>query len=358
MTTTADDATAVAAHGGWPGLLGPLTEGRDLTRAQAEAAMADIFAGRATPAQIAGLLVALQAKGETVEEITGFAIAMADAAEPLEVDERAIDIVGTGGSTHRRHHALNVSTMASVVAASAGALVCKHGNRRASSTSGSFDFLEALGLAIELSPRQLEACISEIGIGFAFARTFHPAMRFAGPVRSELGIPTVFNYLGPLANPGRVTRQVIGVSSPERARCIAEVLQELGSASAWVVSGADGLDELSISGDSVVFTVGPDGVDRTVVSLASLDLSPVPLEDLAGGDADSNRRIFEGILSGQAGPHRDIVALNAAAGLVVAGLASGLEQGLESARQAIDGGAAATKLQQLRQVTNRLVSQH
>ncbi|MGI9598861.1 MAG: anthranilate phosphoribosyltransferase [Acidimicrobiales bacterium] len=346
----------MADHGGWSGLLGPLTDGVDLTRPQAEAAMTEILAGQATDAQIAGLLVGLKAKGETVQELTGFATAMADAAEPLSVDRRAIDIVGTGGSGHRRRHALNVSTMASIVAASAGAIVCKHGNRRASSTSGSFDFLEALGVAIELDPRQLERCVEEVGLGFAFARSFHPAMRFAGPVRAELGIPTVFNLLGPLANPARVTRQVVGVSSPERAEAMAEVLLSLGSESAWVVSGADGLDELSTTGDSVVYRVARDGITPDRVALGPLGIAEATLGDLAGGSAEQNVAIFNRILAGESGPHRDIVVLNAGAGLVVAGESAAIEDGVDLAVSAIESGRAGAKLEQLVETTNRLIS--
>ncbi len=344
----------VAEHGGWPGLLATLIDGRDLTRPAAEAAMAEILAGQATPAQIAGLLVALRAKGETVDELTGFASAMVEAAEPLAVDRRAVDIVGTGGSEHRRRHALNVSTMASVVAASAGVVICKHGNRKASSTSGSFDFLEALGVAIEIGPRQLEVCVDEVGLGFAFARTFHPAMRFAGPVRAELGIPTVFNLLGPLANPGRVSRQVVGVSSPERAALMAEALQSLGSVSAWVVAGAGGLDELSTGGDSLVFEVSPDAIEERVIGPGSLGIPPADLADLAGGSAEANAAIFERLLRGELGPYRDVVVLNAAAAVVVAGEAPDLPSGLVACRSAIDDGRALAKLDQLRVVSNRL----
>lgn len=318
--------------------------------------MSDILSGSVDPARIAGLLVGLAAKGETVEELTGMALAMREAAEPVQVRPDAIDIVGTGGSMQRRSHALNVSTMASIVAAAAGAVVCKHGNRRASSTSGSFDFLEALGVTIELGPRQLEACVDEVGLGFAFARTFHPAMRFAGPVRAELGIPTAFNLLGPLAHPSRLTRQVVGVASPERARSLAAVLAELGSASAWVVSGHGGLDELALTGDSEVWQVTPDGLDHRRIALADLGLAPVDPDALAGGDPATNAKLFEDMIAGQSGPRRDIVALNAAAGLVVAGQANDLDQGLQAAIAAFDDGRVGAKLEQLRTVSARLAA--
>lgn len=318
--------------------------------------MAEILAGRAEPSRIAGLVVGLAAKGETVDELTGMASAMREAAEPLRVDGRAIDIVGTGGSDHRRTHALNISTMACFVASAAGAVVCKHGNRRASSTSGSFDFLEAIGVQFDLDGPQLEACVAEVGLGFAFARTFHPAMRFAGPVRSELGIPTVFNLLGPLANPAGVERQVVGVSSAARAELLAGALHQLGTVSAWVVTGDGGLDELTITGDSRVWEVGPAGVRHRTIHLADLGLAPVSTGELAGGDPATNARLFEAMLDGASGPVRDVVTLNAAAGLVVAGLASDLVGGLELARGVLADGRAGAKLDQLRAVTARLAS--
>lgn len=253
--------TAVSAFeesGGWPAILGRIGAGSDLDRDQAYAVMSEILRGDATPAQIGGLLMGLNVKGESTDEMAGFVESMLAASEPLSVPENALDIVGTGGSHHRRAHAVNASTMACIVAGAAGAIVCKHGNRRASSTSGSFDFLEALGIDITISPSDLERCVAEIGVGFAFARSFHPAMRFAGPVRGELGIPTVFNTLGPLAHPGRIKRQLVGVATEGRAEAVAAVLAELGSHRAWVVTGAGGLDEVSTSGPSIIFDVSPD----------------------------------------------------------------------------------------------------
>ncbi|MEM9651453.1 MAG: anthranilate phosphoribosyltransferase [Actinomycetota bacterium] len=355
--SSADQEPSVSALeplGGWSALFADLTDGQDLSRPRAEAAMTEILAGQASPVQIAALLIGLRAKGETVDELTGFVTAMLEASERLEVPDAAIDIVGTGGSDHRRRHALNVSTMASIVAASAGAVVCKHGNRRASSTSGSFDFLDALGVAIELDPRQLQACVEEIDLGFAFARAYHPAMRFAGPVRVELGIPTVFNTLGPLANPARVVRQVVGVSSPERARLVAEVLVATGSQSAMVVAGDGGLDELSTTGDSIAVIAEPSGVREQAVRPSELGIEEVTLDRLVGGTAEENVAIFTGILAGDRSPYRDIVLLNAAAGLVVAGVAADLPAGLTAAAAAVDDGAAGAKLDALRTVSNRL----
>jgi anthranilate phosphoribosyltransferase len=354
---TAQQPTAIDGVGGWPAVLTKVVAGQELTPSEAHAAMTDILAGAATQAQIAALVTGLAAKGETAAEMTGMVQAMASAAEPLTIDEGAIDIVGTGGSAHRRRHALNVSTMACIVASAAGAVVCKHGNRRASSTSGSFDFLDALGVAVDLGSAQLEACIGEIGLGFAFARRYHPAMRFAGPVRAELGIPTVFNLLGPLANPAGVTRQVVGVADRERARVMADVLAELGSSSSWVVAGDGGLDELSTTGPSTVFAIGAGGVSELEVDPTELGLGGGSLDQLSGGTAEENVAIFRRMLDGESGPRRDIVVLNAAAGLVVASVATDIADGVALATAALDDGRAATKLERLVEVTNRLAAE-
>ncbi len=340
----------------WTHLLGRLADGQDLARVEAHAAMTDILAGRATPARIAGLIVALRLKGETPEELTGMVDAMFEAAEPLVVPAGAIDIVGTGGSPHRRRHALNVSTMASIVAASAGAVVCKHGNRRASSTSGSFDFLEAVGLHAELGPEALARCVAATGAGFAFARIYHPAMRHAAPVRAELGIPTVFNLLGPLANPGRVRRYLLGTSTPELAELIAGVLANLGAERSWVVAGSGGIDELAITGPSTVFEVTPDGVRRFELNPVDAGLAVAgSLESVAGGSPDDNAGVFRALLDGSlTGPKRDIVLLNAGAGLLVAGVAASLPEGVEAAAAAVDDGRAGAKLAELVQVSSEL----
>ncbi len=227
-------------HGGWPGVLGALTEGDDISSDAAEAVLSTVLAGEATDAQLAAFLVALRQKGETVAEMSGLVRAMRAAAVPLDVPEHTVDLVGAGGSALGRRAALNVSTMASFVVAGAGATVCKHGNRKASSTSGSFDVLEALGVRIDLTPDGVERCVAEVGVAFAFAPTFHPAMRFAGPVRAQLGIPTVFNILGPLSHPGLLTRQVVGVPDVETGRRMAEVLSATGSTRAMVVTGDGG----------------------------------------------------------------------------------------------------------------------
>ena len=340
-------AVPLDVPGGWPALSTTLLDGRDLTVDEAEHAMSEVLSGNASTAQIAALVIAVQAKGAAVDELTGMVRAMQAAAEPLQLPADTIDIVGMGGAPARRAHALNVSTMASFVAAGAGATVCKHGNRRASSTSGSFDFLEALGVGIELHPRELAAAVAAVGIGFAFARTFHPAMRHAAPVRADLGVPTVFNVLGPLSHPGRVTRQVVGVSDGTLAEPMAQVLRANGAVRVLVVSGHGQLDELSLTGPSMVVEVADDEVRRWELDPAALGLPTAEAEQLRGGDATVNVDIAKRVFGGEPGPYRDIVALNAAAGLMVAGVAADIVDGLERSWAAIDSGAASAKLDAL-----------
>lgn len=342
------------ALGGWTAVLQQLTGGADLTAEQAGAAMTGILAGEATAAQIAALIVALRMKGETVDEVSGMLDAMLAASAPITVPAGAdpIDIVGTGGSPSRRAHAVNVSTMASIVAAGAGARVLKHGNRRASSTSGSSDLLEALGVAVELDGDAVIRCLEACGAGFCFARVFHPAMRHAGPVRAELGVPTVFNLLGPLANPGRVVRQVVGVSDPGLGSLVAGVLQQRGSVHALVVCGADRTDELTTTGPAQVWEL-VDGVIRTsTVDATDLGLTSAAPETVRGGDPETNAGIARAVLAGDRSPYRDLIVLNAAAGLMVAGLVDDLAGGVVAAAAAIDDGRAAGVLERLRQVSN------
>lgn len=334
--------------GGWPAVLGRLQDRRDLTADEAAAAMATILAGSATPAQTAAYIVALRQKGETVDELTGMVDAMLDAAAPLDLPPDTIDIVGMGGSPQRRANALNVSTMASIVAAAAGATVCKHGNVRASSTSGSFDLLTALGVNYELEPGRLAEIVREVGVGFCFARAFHPAMRHAGPVRAELGIPTVFNVLGPLSHPGRVRRQLLGVGDPRLLDLVAGVLAARGAVHALVVHGENGLDEVSLSGPTHVREVRDGAV------VAAFDLTPeevglvsVPEDEVPGGSPEDNAVLARGIFDGVAGPARDIVVLNAGAGLHVAGLADSVADGVTLAATAIDDGRASATLVRL-----------
>jgi anthranilate phosphoribosyltransferase len=341
--------------GGWRPVLLALTAGHDLTADQAHAAMTEILAGEATDAQIAAYIVALRMKGEAVEEVSGMVDAMLEASDPIDLGAQAadaVDIVGTGGGASRRAHALNVSTMACFVAAAAGAPVCKHGNRKASSTSGSFDLLEALGVGIDLDGAGVARCVATAGVGFCFARAFHPAMRHAGPVRAELGIPTLFNFLGPLSNPARVSRQVIGVNDPAMAPTVVGVLQRRGSARAMVVHGHDGMDELTITGRSTVWEVRDGDVSQYDLDPSSLGLAVVDADQLKGGDAQANAAIAWSVFAGEPGPQRDIVVLNAAAGLVVGGRVDDFAAGLELARTAIDDGRASDVLERLRQVSN------
>lgn len=332
---------------GWPRVLGRLAVGADLTAAEAHDALAQVLEGEATPAQIAAFIVALRLKGETAEEIGGLVAAMVGAAAPLHLPPDAVDIVGTGGSTTLRDRAFNVSTIASIVAAAAGATVCKHGNRKASSTSGSTDMLEALGVAVDLDGPAVEHCVATAGVGFCFAKMFHPAMRHAGPTRSELGIPTVFNILGPLSHPAQVRRQVLGVADPARVDVIAEVLRQRGMERALVVHGADGLDELTTTDRTTVIDIAGDRVARYEIDPGDVGLERRSIDDIAVGDPAANAEVARKVLAGELGPHRDIVVLNAAAGLVVAGLADDLVVGVRLAAAAIDDGRASVTLERL-----------
>ncbi len=332
--------------GGWRATLATLTAGDALTREHAGAALHEILEGRATDAQIAGFIVALRMKGETVDEMVGMVDAMLAEASPIALPPAidAIDIVGTGGAPSRRAHALNVSTMACFVVAGAGVPVCKHGNRKASSTSGSSDLLDALGLTVELDGPGVARCVEESGVGFCFARTFHPAMRHAGPVRAELGVPTVFNYLGPLANPARVRRQVIGVSDPAMAPVLIGVLQQRQLTRAMVVNAHDRTDELVTTGPTTVWELRDGTVEQHEVRPEELGLTVVAAEAIKGGDEQVNAGIARRVLAGEAGPHRDIIVLNAAAGLVVGGAVDTIADGIERAAASIDDGSAAAAL--------------
>ncbi|MGI8492631.1 MAG: anthranilate phosphoribosyltransferase, partial [Acidimicrobiales bacterium] len=277
--------------GGWPGVLGRLARGEDLDEAEAGAALADVLDGNATASQIAAFIFGLRCKGETVEEMTGLVRAMLAVAERVtvapEVHERMVDTCGTGGD---RSGTINVSTIAALVVAGAGVPVCKHGGRAASSRAGSADVLEALGVVIDLGPEGVARCIEEAGIGFCFAPRFHPAMRHAAPTRRELGVPTAFNFLGPLANPGRVTRQVVGVGDSSMAEKMAGVLIGNGATHAVVVYGADGLDELSTTGRSTMLSwrAGEPGAQTAIVEPSEFGLAPAALADLQDGDATPN----------------------------------------------------------------------
>jgi anthranilate phosphoribosyltransferase len=337
--------STIDEHGGWPALLSALLDRNHLTADQARAAMATILAGDATPAQLIGFVVALRAKGESAEELSGLLDAVLAHASivPLTEAQRdaAVDIVGTGGD---HSHSINVSTMAAIVTAAAGVPVCKHGARGASSKCGTADVLQELGVAIELGPEGVRHCIDTAGIGFCFAPTFHPAFRFAAPSRREIGIPTVFNLLGPMANPGRVRRQVIGVANAAFAERMIETLKSHGSVHAWVVHGG-GLDELTTTGSSQVIELHDGGIRHFTVDPVELGFTLARNDDLAGGDPPHNADVVRRVLAGATGPHRDIVVLNAAAGLVVGGRAADLTEGISIACHAIDSGAATETLQ-------------
>ncbi len=338
---------SIDQYGGWSSILAVIASGSDLSADQCEAVFDAVLSGQATDAQIAAFIVGIRLKGETIEEMTGLQRAMIAAASPLVVPADTIDIVGVGGAQSRRTAALNVSTMASFVAAGAGATVCKHGNRRASSTSGSFDLLEALGVRIDIDTPTLESQVNELGIGFAFARTFHPAMRHVGLVRAELGIPTLFNILGPLSHPARLTRQVIGVADVDTIRRIAEVLRATGSLRSLVVHGTGGLDELTTTGPSTIVSLDHGEITESEIDATHYGLARVTSADIAGGDAETNARIARQIFAGEPGPARDIVVLNAGAGLWASGVVPDLAAGVTRAAAAIDDGRAAAKLDAL-----------
>lgn len=337
--------TSLDDLGGWPALLSELVDGRDLPAAHTRAAMATILSGNATPAQLIAFVVALRAKGETPEEISGLLDAVLDAASlvPLGDDlrSRAVDIVGTGGD---RSHSINVSTMAAIVVAGAGVPVCKHGARAASSQCGAADVLEELGVAIELSPNGVLRCVQEVGIGFCLAPRFHPAFRFAAPSRREIGIATVFNILGPMANPGRVRRQLIGVANPSVAERMLASLRLHGTERAWIVHGG-GIDELTTTDVSTVLALDNDTVHTFTVDPVALGFAPAIPDELVGGTPPQNAEYVRRVLKGEHGAHRNIVVLNAAAGLVVAGVVDSMEEGIVLAASSIDEGNAARTLE-------------
>lgn len=343
----------------FPEVLTRLLARQDLSREEAEEAMSHVLSGETTPAQIAGLLVALRAKEPSVNEMTGMVDALLGASVRLELPVDAIDAIdtcGTGGSEQRRTAAFHCSTLAGLVAAGAGAKVCKHGNRRASATSGSADLLEALGVAIDLGPDGVARCVAEAGMGFCLAPAFHPGMRHAGPVRRELGVRTIVNFVAPLANPARVRRQVVGVSDAAMAPKVAAVLAARGALHAMVVHGSDGLDELTTTGPSTVIEVREGDVEMFEVDPAALGLAKSSVEELRGGDTQANVAIATRVLSGEKGAHRDIVVLNASAALVVADAAAGFEEGIAAAARSLDSGSAMRVLDDLIRVSRACAS--
>ncbi|RFA21117.1 anthranilate phosphoribosyltransferase [Subtercola boreus] len=344
----------------WSHLISALLESKDLSVAEATWAMNEVMEGQASPAQLAGFLVALRAKGETVDEIVGFRDAILDHALELEVDPFALDIVGTGGD---RFGTVNVSTMASIVASGAGVPVVKHGNRAASSLAGSSDVLLALGLNLDLDGPAVARVLQEAGITFAFAAKFHPGFRHAGAVRSELGIPTVFNYLGPLCNPARPEASAVGVAQLDRVPLIVGVFQTRG-ATALVLRGDDGLDELTTTGHSHIWEVSRGAVTEHDLEPRDLGIRRASIEQLRGGDPQANAETVRRVLDGEQGPVRDIVLLNAAAGLAAFDLARDPSQvqrsiverfseKMATAASSIDSGSAARQLERWVAATNR-----
>ncbi len=326
--------------------------GESLTVDEASAALHAIVSGQATDAQIAGLLIALRAKGETVDELLGFARIMREKALRVHLDDAdAIDIVGTGGDGLGT---FNISTAAAFVVAGAGVTVAKHGNRSVTSQSGSADVLAALGVNIQLAPEKVQDCINSIGIGFMFAPMFHPAMKVVAKARSELGVRTLFNLLGPLLNPAFVTRALIGTFNPEIARKLAGVLSRSSMRKAFVVQSDDGMDEISLSGATNVFEiVGDHEPALSTISPSTFGFYMRPLDAIKGGTKEENAAIAISVLSGDSGPHRDVVIMNSAAAIYVAGYADHLNDAKAQAVESINSGKAKAKLQLLIEYTGK-----
>ena len=332
----------------WPSILSALSRRESIEGEQANAAMSAIMSGDSTPSQIGAFLLALRTKGETVEEMEGFARSMLSFALPVRAPEPVIDTCGTGGD---RAGTFNISTVAALVVAGAGVPVAKHGNRAASSHCGSADLLEELGVKIDLDAAGVERCLDEAGIAFMFARTFHPAMAHAAPIRAELKVPTVFNFLGPLTNPARPYAQVVGVSDERMLPLMAEVLARRGTR-AMLFRGVDGLDELTTTDLSTVYDVKDGNVRETHLDPSKVGIGKVKPDDLAGGDAAHNAEIARRIIEGEPGAQRDVVVLNAGAALQVAGFAETLEEVMATAARAIDDGEAAKTLTRWVEVSN------
>jgi anthranilate phosphoribosyltransferase len=327
--------------------------GRSLDVSTARAVMDTMMEGKASPAQVGALVAALRTKGETVDELAGMVESMRAHATPVPLQVDAVDTCGTGGDSART---FNISTAAALVAAGAGCPVAKHGNRAASSRCGSADVLEALGVVISLSPQGVRRCVEEAGIGFLFAPDFHPALRHVAAVRRELGIRTVFNVLGPLANPARVRHQSLGVSNARLAPIMAEVLHRLGHIHALVFTGPDGVDELGVGGSARCYEVTPEGVRDFVLDPRDVGLEAAPVDAVRGGDAAANAATIRSVLNGERGPRRDVVLLNAAAVLVAADHVTTLLDGVAVAGRSIDSGAAGRSLEQLARVSHAVAA--
>lgn len=330
-------------------IIGKVATGASLSRDEAASAFDAMMSGEATPSQMGGLLMALRVRGETVDEITGAVAAMRSKMLTVTAPPDAVDIVGTGGDGSG---SVNVSTCASFIVAGAGVPVAKHGNRALSSRSGAADVLASLGVKIDLKPDRVGRCVRECGIGFMFAPAHHPAMKNVGPTRVELATRTIFNLLGPLSNPAGVKRQMVGVFSRQWVQPLAQVLKNLGSESAWVVHGSDGLDEITLTGPTFVSALHNGEIRNFEVTPEEAGLSRCEAGALKGGDADANAIALQSVLDGRPSPYRDVALMNAAAALVVAGRAQDLKEGVAIGTRSIDSGAANAKLKHLVAVSN------
>ncbi|MFC1988543.1 anthranilate phosphoribosyltransferase [Chloroflexota bacterium] len=328
-----------------------LVEGKSLSAEEAAQVMDEIMEGQVTPAQFGAFVTSLRLKGETAEEISGLARIMRAKAVPVKVAGPVIDIVGTGGDGQGT---FNISTVCLFIVAGAGLRVAKHGNRAASGKAGSADVLEALGVKLELTAGQVERCINEVGIGFMFAPSFHPAMKYAGPPRRDIGIRTVFNILGPLTNPAGARNYLLGVADDALTEKMATVLNNLGCDHALVVHGEDGMDEMSITGKTQVYEVKKGIIENYTVSPDDFGLPEAGLDKLQGGTAEENAALLRSILSGAKGPQRDVVLMNSAAALVAGDKAAVFQQGMDLAQESLDSGQALAKLEQLIRLTESL----
>ncbi|GGI25523.1 anthranilate phosphoribosyltransferase [Bradyrhizobium guangdongense] len=330
-------------------IIGKVATGASLSREEAASAFDAVMSGEATPSQMGGLLMALRVRGETVEEITGAVTAMRSKMLTVDAPADAVDIVGTGGDGSG---SVNVSTCASFIVSGAGLPVAKHGNRALSSRSGAADVLASLGVKIDLRPEQVGRCVRECGIGFMFAPAHHPAMKNVGPTRVELATRTIFNLLGPLSNPAGVKRQMVGVFSRQWVQPLAQVLKNLGSESAWVVHGSDGLDEITLTGPTFVSALHNGDIRSFEVTPEDAGLSRCEPGALKGGDADANAIALQNVLDGKPSPYRDVALLNAAAAFIVAGRARDLKEGVAIGAKSLDSGAANARLKHLIAVSN------
>lgn len=338
----------------WPSVLGSIMAGDDIGRGSAGHAMTEVMAGRATQAQIAAFIVALRTKGETASELAGMVDAMMDAAITVDIDDAAVDIVGTGGDGFGT---FNISTTASFIAAGAGVKIAKHGNRAASSPTGSADLLEALGFDLMLPPEATVQMVEETGFGFFFAQKYHPAMREVSPTRQELGVRTVFNFLGPLCNPAGA-RMCVGTSDAGLARLMIDVLAARGIDRGFVVYGEDGMDELSISAPSRIYRLIDGEVTEAEFTPEDFGVERVPVSELVGGTAEENIAITQSILAGEPGPKRNAAVVNATPAIVLAGLASGFRDAMDVAIESIDSGSAKSALDKSLRLSQQLSESH